>query len=60
MPELAQQSREEIVKTSVRLPKSTHRQLKQYCLDNEKTEVETITQAVTEYLRNHAGRKAKQ
>lgn len=65
MPQLQQQQQErvnaeEVVKTSVRLPKSTHRQLKQYCLDAEKTEVETITEAVAEYLRNHAGRKAKQ
>jgi predicted DNA-binding protein len=63
MPQAQQQDRvngEEIVKTSVRLPKSTHRQLKQYCLDVEKTEVEAITEAVTEYLRNHVGRKTKQ
>ena len=59
--QLQQQERvsEEVVKTSVRLPKSTHRQLKQYCLDSERTEVDVITDAVTEYLRNHIVRKAK-
>jgi predicted DNA-binding protein len=53
------QSQEEIVKTSVRLPKTMHKQLKLYCLDVEKTEVEIITEAVTEYLKNHATGKRK-
>jgi hypothetical protein len=60
MPQANAEDAEEIVKTSVRLPRSTHKQLKQYCLDAEKTEVETITEAVTEFLRNHSGRKLKQ
>lgn len=48
---------EPVVKTSVRLPKSIHRELKQFCLDSEKTEVQAITEAVVEYIRNHSRKR---
>jgi hypothetical protein len=47
---------EPVVKTSVRLPKSIHKELKQFCLDNETTEVQAITEAVTEYIRSRRKR----
>ncbi len=46
-----------IVKTSVRIPKHIHRQLKQYCLDVEMSEVQVINQAIIEYLTNHGKKK---
>lgn len=46
------QKPEGIVKTSVRLTKPLHKELKQFCLDNERTEVEVISEAVAEYIRN--------
>ena len=50
-------SSEVIVKTSVRMPKHIHKQLKQYCLDVEKSEVEVINQAIIEYLGNHSRKR---
>jgi len=48
---------EPIVNTSIRMPKHVHKQLKQHCLDVEKTEIEVVNQAVIEYLLNHAKKR---
>ena len=44
---------DEIVKTSVRIPKLLHKELKQLCLDEEKTEVKAINEAIAEYVKHH-------
>jgi len=51
MPETKNQN--EIVKTSVRLTKQLHKDLKQFCLDTERTEVDVISNAIEEFIRNH-------
>lgn len=49
-------SDEEIVKTSVRLKKSLHKELRQYCLDTDKKVVDVISEAVAEYIKRHSKR----
>ncbi len=44
---------DEIVKTTFRIPKSKLKEVKQFGLDNEKTDTEIFLEALEEYLERH-------
>jgi len=48
---------EEIVKTTLRLPKLLLKQLKQFALDNDRSVTEVAMEAFKEYLDKHKGKK---
>ena len=50
-------SQEEIIKTTLRLPKSLLRQLKQNALDHDKSVTDIAIEAFSEYLEKHQGKK---
>lgn len=48
---------DEIVKTTFRLPKSKLKEVKQFGLDNEKSDTEIFLEAINEYLEKHERKK---
>ncbi len=48
---------EEIIKTTLRLPKHLLKQLKQFGLDNDKSVTDIAVEAFKEYLETHKAKK---
>jgi predicted HicB family RNase H-like nuclease len=48
---------ESIAKPSFRMPKTLHKQLKQFALDNDKSLNDIALEAFREYLDRHQGKK---
>ena len=49
--------REDITVIGIRVSKKFHKQLKQFCLNNDKSIQDVSKDALVEYMKNHRGEK---